>query len=161
MVFGVSGSGKTLIGKILAERLRIEFIEGDDFHPDANIAKMKSGHPLVDADRMPWLNILEKKIAQKASNSQSFVMSCSALKIRYRDVLRKGGNIIFLFLNVAEKVVAERLNNRKHHFMPAALLHSQIETLEYPQENERDIIEIDASQTPEKIVEDILGKILP
>jgi gluconokinase len=157
VIFGVSGSGKTLMGKMLAKNLGIEFIEGDDFHSLANVEKMKSGHPLTDADRMPWLHILKNEIQKRITNNKDFVLSCSALKIEYRDILRKAGNIRFLFLNVSENVVSGRLMHRKAHFMPPSLLHSQIETLERPQKTEKDIIVVNASQSPQKVLDDILA----
>nr|WP_294896585.1 gluconokinase [uncultured Pedobacter sp.] len=156
IIFGVSGSGKTSIGKMLAEELNAEFIEGDDFHPETNIEKMRNGHPLTDADRLPWLHILETEIHRKIKENKEFVLSCSALKLEYREILRKAGNVIFLFLDVPESVVANRLLTRKGHFMPMSLLHSQIETLERPQQKENDVMVIDASQPPQKVLLDIL-----
>lgn len=160
VIFGVSGSGKSSIGEMLAKKLNIEFIEGDDFHPKENVEKMKAGHPLTDADRAPWLSILQQKIATQIDANQGFVLSCSALKVKYRNELRKAEGIQFLFLDVAERVAAERLRNRKNHFMPAALLNSQIQLLERPKQEENDVILIDASKQKHAIVEDIMNRYL-
>ncbi len=160
IVFGVSGCGKTLIGKLLAEKLDISFIEGDDLHPVKNITKMKNGDHLTDADRMPWLAFIEKEIKARIDAKKGFVLSCSALKVNYRTILRKAGKVRFLFLNVDEKKLQQRLLNRKGHFMPASLLDSQMNTLELPQPNESDILFLDAGQSPEKIITDILNAIL-
>ena len=159
IVIGVSGSGKTSISKMLAAQLKISFIEGDDLHPQSNIDKMKNGIALNDADRFPWLNIIKEKISEKITNQKSLVLSCSALKISYRDILREAGNIKFLFLKVDEEEVAERLENREGHFMPKSLIHSQIETLESPKENENDILIIDASKNASEVLEECLKKI--
>ena len=158
VVFGVAGSGKTSIGKMLAEQLNIEFIEGDDLHPQQNIYKLKNGIALNDADRLPWLNIIKEKISTKIKKKEGFVLSCSALKVDYRDLLREAGNIRFLFLKVAENEVAERLAHREGHFMPSSLMHSQIETLENPSQ-EADVIFIDANKRPEMVVNDCISKI--
>ncbi len=159
VIFGVSGSGKTLIGRMLAEKLNIDFIEGDDFHPKTNVEKMKAGHPLTDADRMPWLKIISQDIATHIYANEGFVLSCSALKKNYRDILRKAGNFRFLFLDVSEAILTERMSYRKNHFMPASLLHSQIETLEIPGKVESDVIQIDANQIPNAVVKEIISKI--
>lgn len=159
VVFGISGSGKTHISTLLAETLKIEFLEGDDFHPNENVEKMKRGHPLTDADRLPWLQLLKSEIRGRIIKNEGFVLSCSALKAKYRDILREAGSLNFVFLEIEEKIVLERLQNRKNHFMPAFLLRSQIETLEAPLENERDIVRLDASQAPEKIIDAILFEV--
>ncbi|WP_442795401.1 gluconokinase [Pelobium manganitolerans] len=158
VIFGISGSGKTLIGQMLAQRLGIDFIEGDDYHPQANINKMKSGHALNDQDRAPWLKLLEQEIELRVKAKKPFVLSCSALRLVYRDALRKGGAIRFLFLDVAEDVVAERLKLRTGHFMPASLLHSQSLTLEKPTSKETDVVFINAAQKPGDVVAEIIRK---
>lgn len=159
IVFGVSGSGKTSVGEMLAAKLKIDFIEGDDLHPKSNIDKMKNGIALTDADRLPWLSIIKEKLLTKIIRQENFVLSCSALKVSYRDILREAGNIKFLFLKVGEEEVAERLENREGHFMPKSLIHSQIETLESPKENENDILIIDASKNASEVLEECLKKI--
>jgi gluconokinase len=159
IVFGVSGSGKTSVGEMLAAKLKIDFIEGDDLHPKSNIDKMKNGFALTDADRLPWLSIIKEKISEKIKNQESFILSCSALKVSYRNILREAGNIKFLFLKVDEKEVSKRLENRKGHFMPSSLLHSQMETLEIPSIKEKDVIIIDASKQPQDVLKECLTKL--
>lgn len=159
VIFGVSGSGKTLIGRMLADDLKIEFLEGDDYHSKTNIKKMRSGLPLNDRDRIPWLMILKGEIERRLETNKGFVLSCSALKTSYRNVLRDAGEICFVFLDVPERIVFGRVTGRKNHFMPVTLLHSQIETLELPTEKDHDILTIDATQVPEKIIADILSRI--
>ncbi len=156
IVFGVSGSGKTSVGEMLAAKLKIDFIEGDDLHPKSNIDKMKNDIALTDADRLPWLSIIKEKISEKIKNQESFILSCSALKVSYRNILREAGNIKFLFLKVDEKEVSKRLENRKDHFMPSSLLHSQMETLEIPSIKEKDVIIIDASKQPQDVLKECL-----
>ncbi|OAQ41592.1 hypothetical protein A5893_00295 [Pedobacter psychrophilus] len=156
IVCGVAGSGKTSIGKILAEKLGIDFIEGDEFHSQANINKMQNGIALNDADRLPWLNILKRKISDKINEQQGFIISCSALKASYRDILRTAGEVRFLFLKADENEIAGRLKNRDGHFMPSSLLHSQIEALEIPLTKEKDILIIDASKSKEDIIKHII-----
>ena len=154
IVIGISGSGKTSISKMLAAQLKIDFIEGDDLHPQENIDKMKNGIALTDADRLPWLSIIKEKLLTKIIRQENFVLSCSALKVSYRDILREAGNIKFLFLKVGEEEVSERLEHRKGHFMPKSLIHSQIETLEIPSNKEKDIIIIDASKQPQDVLKE-------
>jgi carbohydrate kinase (thermoresistant glucokinase family) len=155
IIIGVSGSGKTSIGKMLAQQLDVEFIEGDDLHSQANIDKMNNSIALNDEDRLPWLNIIKEKISNKIKEQKSFVLSCSALKVSYRDVLREAGNVKFLFLKVDEKEIAERLKFREGHFMPSSLLYSQLQTLEAPNSKEKDILTIDASKSPEDIIKQL------
>ena len=129
VVMGVSGSGKTTLGKLLAERLGCEFIEGDDFHPPANVAKMASGTPLDDADRWPWLEILNSKLRER----QKAVLACSALKEIYREKLSSGvKDLKFVFLSGSFDLIEARLQARQHRYMPASLLKSQFATLEPP-----------------------------
>jgi len=103
---GVSGVGKTTVGKRLAERLGVEFLEGDSFHPPANIAKMKNGEPLTDADRQPWLEILARELAARRDAGKGVVLACSALRRRYRDILRAGhDDVDFVFLDADQAVI--------------------------------------------------------
>lgn len=126
---GVSGSGKTAVGAALARRLRVPFADADDLHPPENIAKMSAGVPLTDEDRRPWLDAVAAWLAAHAETGG--VASCSALKRAYRDVLRGGApHTVHLHLHGDREVLAERVDGRRGHFMPAALLDSQLATLE-------------------------------
>jgi gluconokinase len=132
IVMGVSGSGKTTVGAQMAEQLGWDFAEGDSFHPPENVAKMSSGIPLTDADRWPWLALLAEWIDRHLDAGESGVVTCSALKRSYRDVLRKGHESAVLFLHLAgtREQLQERLENRRGHFMPPGLLSSQLADLE-------------------------------
>src|SRR5260221_7925551 len=133
VVMGVSGAGKTTVGRLLAERLGVEFLEGDRYHPPANIAKMQSGEPLTDADRLPWLEILARELAARRAAGKGVVLACSALRRLYRDILRAGhDDVVFVFLQAHQAVIQRRLDERREHFMPASLLESQLLALETP-----------------------------
>ncbi|RLK48978.1 gluconokinase [Microbacterium telephonicum] len=126
VVMGPSGSGKSLVGAALAARMRSRFVDGDDLHPRANVAKMAAGHPLTDADREPWLAAVAAVLAQETS----MVVACSALRRVYRDGIRAGvGGVAFVELVVPEAQLRTRMG-RRDHFMPASLLDSQLATLE-------------------------------
>lgn len=126
---GVSGSGKSTVGATIAQRLRLPFADADDFHPPENVAKMASGRPLDDHDRQPWLQTLGGWLAEREHSGA--VLSCSALKRSYRDLLRsQAGAVSFLHLDGTQAVVAARLAARAGHFMPPSLLRSQFATLE-------------------------------
>lgn len=143
IVMGVSGCGKSTFGEALAVAFGGPFIEGDTLHPVANIEKMSKGMPLVDADRLPWLDDLASAIVGQQTDDKVVVASCSALKRSYRDRLRFGigTNLVFVFLDVAEDVIQARLAKREDHFMPAGLLESQFATLERPANEERDVVQ--------------------
>ena len=158
IIFGVSGAGKTTVGKLLARELGWRFIEGDDFHPAANIEKMRSGHPLTDEDRWPWLDYLRKRIEQLLSAGENAVLACSALKRAYRDRLRVSDEVKFVFLRGDYALVEKQLRSRHGHFMNAALLQSQFDDLEEPQPDEN-VLTIELGQTPEDIVERIQAKL--
>jgi len=128
VVMGVSGSGKSTVGAALAQRLRVPFADADDFHPAANIAKMTAGEPLDDDDRYPWLEAIGNWLAGHCRDGG--VMSCSALKRKYRDQLRHCPDVRFLHLTGSPELIARRQASRPGHFMPAALLASQFATLE-------------------------------
>jgi gluconokinase len=152
ILMGVSGSGKTTIGQLLAQDLGWPFYDGDDFHPQANIDKMRQGIPLTDEDRDSWLTALRHHIDTLLDNRQSAVLACSALKQGYRD--RLGGDrpaVRFIYLKGDYALIRQRLQKRQGHFMPADLLKSQFATLEAPE----DVLAIDISQTPEAIVNSI------
>ncbi|MFI6448560.1 gluconokinase [Kitasatospora sp. NPDC050543] len=150
---GVSASGKSTIGRQLAERLGVPFVEGDDFHPASNIARMKAGHPLDDAAREPWLRGLADWIRHSTRAGQGAVLSCSALKHEYRDLLRAAGpGVCFLYLALDRETARERISHRPGHFMPARLLDSQYDTLE-PLRAEEPGVTIDASAGPGRVLE--------
>jgi gluconokinase len=137
VVMGVSGSGKTTIAKALADRLGWAFEEGDDLHPGSDIAKMRSGHPLDDRDRWPWLEKVAEWIDGWRQTGKSGVITCSALKRSYRDFLVRGRpDVRLLYLHGDVELIAARLTARKGHFMPASLLDSQLATLEEPDPDE-------------------------
>ena len=125
IIMGVSGIGKTHIGQQLAVALRLPFFDGDDFHPAANVQKMKSGIPLNDDDRQPWLASLNRHIKTWVANGGA-VLACSALKDRYRQTLAHGTTVCFIYLHATKAQILERLNHRKGHFMPPSLLDSQL-----------------------------------
>ncbi|MCO5130839.1 MAG: gluconokinase [Xanthobacteraceae bacterium] len=160
VVMGVSGSGKSTVGAALARRLGWRFEDGDAFHPPANVAKMKAGHPLDDNDRRPWLEAIAAEIARVAAARGHVVIACSALKRAYRDILiggRRDARIVFL--DGDQALIAGRLAKRKGHFMPPGLLASQFATLEPPDAGEHvTTVPIDADV--ESIVDDIVRKLL-
>ena len=155
VVMGVSGSGKSTIAEQLAARLGWRYVDGDLFHPPANVAKMSAGHPLTDEDRWPWLRAIAAEIDRLAAAGARAVVACSALKRAYRDILVHGrDDIRIVFLSGTKDLIAKRLAARKGHFMPPGLLDSQFKTLEPPQPSERPItVSIDAPV--DGIVDDI------
>jgi gluconokinase len=158
VVMGVSGSGKSAVGAALAQRLRVPFADADDFHPPANIAKMTAGEPLNDDDRYPWLEAIGEWLAARQTGG---VMSCSALKRKYRDQLRAHrSDVEFLHLAGSPEVIGRRQASRPGHFMPAALLASQFDTLEALQDDERGVT-IDVDQDIDSIIESYLGSTDP
>lgn len=138
VVMGVSGSGKTAIGSALARALGVEFVEGDDFHPEENVKRMASGIALTDEDRGPWLRSIAARLRAAQDAGTGLVVSCSALRRSYRDLLRaEAGDVRFIFLKGARALIAERLAARSGHFMPPSLLDSQFAALEEPGPDER------------------------
>ena len=158
VVMGVSGSGKTLIGSALARALGIDFVEGDDYHPAENVERMASGIPLTDADRAVWLRSLADRLRDANAADTGLVMSCSALKKSYRDVLRSGArNLQFVFLRGERVLLAERIAGRRGHFMPSSLLDSQLATLEEPSPDERAWV-CDIRESPEDLVAALVAR---
>jgi gluconokinase len=138
IVAGVSGSGKTTVGALIAGRLRWRFADADSFHPEANVAKMRSGIPLTDEDRAPWLRAVADWMDARIAAEQSAVIACSALKRAYRDMLLSGRpEATMVFLQVSKDMLARRLATRHGHFFPEKLLDSQLEALEPPAPDER------------------------
>jgi gluconokinase len=158
IVFGVSGAGKTTIGKLLAEQFGWRFYEGDDFHPRANIEKMRRGLPLVDEDRWPWLNLLREQITRSLSAKENAVLACSALKRAYRERLRISDDVKFVFLRGNYALIERQLRRRRGHFMNPALLQSQFADLEEPEPDE-DAITIELGRTPQELVIEIKTKL--
>ena len=152
ILMGVSGSGKTTIGKLLAEELGWAYYEGDDYHPIANIRKMSQGMPLTDEDRGPWLSALRKLIQDLLQKTQSAIVGCSALKGWYRDRLQGGSqDVCFVYLRGSSELLRQRLRSRQGHYMQASLLASQLATLEEP----ADVLTVDIAQEPNLIVAQI------
>ncbi len=140
VVMGVSGSGKSTIGETLAARLGWRFADGDRFHPASNVAKMSAGQPLTDDDRRPWLQAIADEIDRVCKAGQHVVVACSALKRAYREILLHGRNDVgIVYLDGTEALIANRLTQRKGHFMPPGLLASQFQTLEPPGVSEHPI----------------------
>lgn len=154
VVMGVSGSGKSTVAGILAGRLGWDFLEGDDLHPQANVDKMAAGQPLTDDDRMPWLALVETWITARTSRGQPAIVTCSALKRSYRDVLR-GENVVFVYLAGPPELIARRLSARVDHYMPPSLLASQLATLEPPAPDEQ-VIAVDVGRPPEVQAEEVI-----
>jgi gluconokinase/shikimate kinase len=155
VLMGVSGCGKSTVAGVLAGILGWDFEEGDDLHPPGNIAKMASGHPLDDADRWPWLERVAAWIRAHTDAGRPGIITCSALKRRYRDVLR-GNDVVFVYLHGTREQIAARLAARHGHFMPAALLDSQFADLEEPGPDE-DAIRIEIGATPAEQARQIIA----
>jgi gluconokinase len=159
LVAGVAGSGKTTVGKLLADRLGCEFEDGDMLHPAANLAKMEAGVPLTDADRWPWLQIIEAWIDQRISAGETAVLACSALHRRYRDALLDGRpDAQLVFLQISREVAAARLARRHGHFFPAQLLDSQFRALQPPGPDER-VLVVDANQPADDMAAEIASRL--
>ncbi len=156
LIMGVSGSGKTTIGGLLAAALGGRYIEGDDFHPPANIAKMQAGLPLSDDDRLPWLQALGKALQAPENKGVPVILGCSALRESYRQLIRSFcPQCQIVWLHGSPERVAARIKDRLGHFMPASLLESQFAILEAP----ADAITVSIDQPPEAIVKQILDQL--
>src|SRR5947209_1161394 len=165
IVMGVTGSGKTTVGTLLAQKLRWQFTDADDFHPSTNIAKMRSGAPLDDSDRAPWLAALRQAIQNWNESGQNVVLACSALKRSYREELR-AGPVRFVYLKGTRELILSRLRSRHGHFASEAILNGQFADLEEP-ESERlttqasepdDTITVEVNKTPGDIASEIMEK---
>lgn len=157
VVMGVAGSGKTTVGRALARRLDTKFVDADDAHPPANIEKMRTGIPLTDADRRPWLLALRDRLA----SSEALVVTCSALKREYREMLREAGAVTVVFLDVDQATALERLNARDDHFMKAGMLQSQFDDLERPESDEHDVFAVDAAQPVATLLDLLVARLDP
>lgn len=162
VVMGVSGSGKTTVAQGVVARTGWVFAEADEFHPTANIDKMSQGIPLTDEDRWPWLHDLAGWMAAHAAKGEDTVITCSALKRSYRDVLRadvaalgSGHRVVFAHLDGAAEVIAARLEGRKGHFMPPSLLQSQIDTLEALDADEDGVV-LDLTAAPDELIDRVM-----
>jgi len=151
VVMGVTGCGKSTVGAALGERLGWPFLDADDFHPEANVAKMASGVALVDANRWPWLDRIAAELAAIGARGGHAVLACSALKAAYRERIAAGGDVRFVHLVGDQDTIAARLAVRKHRYMPASLLASQFATLEPP----REAVDVDVRLTVARQVDGI------
>lgn len=152
VVMGVSASGKSTVGRLLAQARGATYLDGDDFHPPANVARMAAGQALTDADRQGWLAALSARLAQAVAGAEGVVLSCSALKRRYRDVLRQGApGLKLIFLHGSRELLAARIAARTGHYMPPSLLDSQLAALEAPHADEA-ALAFDVALSPQQIV---------
>jgi gluconokinase len=149
VVMGVSGSGKSTVGKLLASDLGWTFVEGDDYHPPANVEKMRRGAPLDDNDRRPWLEAIHRRLEDACKRGNNVVLACSALKHAYQDYLTHfaSESVRYVYLTGSEELIRQRLMRRTGHFMNPSLLHSQFETLEPP----AGAIQMDISSSPQAL----------
>ena len=158
VVMGVTGSGKSTVGAGLARALDVPFIDGDDLHPRQNVERMAAGVPLTDEDRRPWLLAIAARLREAQGAGRGLVVACSALKRSYRDLLRSGASDIrFVHLAGSRALLAERMTQRRGHYMPPSLLDSQLNTLEEPSPDE-DVWLCDIRQTPDAIVADLVTR---
>jgi gluconokinase len=157
VLMGVSGTGKTTVGRLLATKLGWHFVEGDDYHPIVNVEKMSAGIPLTDEDRCPWLQALRQRIEAACGQGENVILACSALKREYRRYLERHDLdcVHYVFLHGSEELISRRLSARKGHFMDPNLLQSQFEALEVPQGT----LQIDITPVPEEIAADIRRKL--
>jgi gluconokinase len=155
-MMGVAGAGKTTVGNLVASQLAWEFADGDDYHPAANVEKMRNGIPLSDADRAPWLEILRSLIANWIASGKSGVLACSALKRAYRERLQVSPEVRVVYLKGSVALLQRRMRARLGHFMTERMLESQLATLEEPE----DAVVVDVDRSPEEIVAEIRRKLL-
>ncbi|KAI0486222.1 P-loop containing nucleoside triphosphate hydrolase protein [Xylaria cf. heliscus] len=166
LVTGPAGCGKTTVAEHLSKSLSLPYLEGDAFHPQANIDKMASGIPLTDADRWDWLTLLrEESLKQLASGAEGVVLTCSALKRKYRDVIRVAPyfshdvSLHFIYLHAPEAVLLDRVGQRQGHYMGANMVRSQFEILEPPTAEETDVISVDVSGSIDEVLKVALGQV--
>lgn len=153
IVMGVSSSGKSTVAQSLGRRLHVPFLDGDGYHPPANVEKMRAGIPLDDADRWPWLESLAVALHEAADRKGAAVGACSALKRAYRDFLteKAGEPILFVYLEGTREIIGERMARRKHEYMPTSLLDSQFATLEVPDPATENVLVVPVTDSVEKI----------
>ncbi|KAL7945932.1 P-loop containing nucleoside triphosphate hydrolase protein [Trichoderma barbatum] len=165
LVTGPAGCGKSSVAEYMANALNMPYIEGDSFHTPANVDKMRNGTPLTDADRWDWLTALREESMRQINEGQTgVVMTCSALKRKYRDVIRVAAYydhhllIHFIYLDASEELLLQRVAQRQNHYMGANMVHSQFDILERPSQNETDVISIDVSRTLAEVQQDALAR---
>jgi gluconokinase len=155
IVMGVSSSGKSTVGQSIARRLHVSFLDGDSYHPPANVEKMRAGIPLTDTDRWPWLESLATALATAAEKKGASVGACSALRRAYREFLveKAGEPILFVYLDGSREVIGERMAARKHEYMPLSLLDSQFATLERPDPADENVLVVPVTDSVDKITQ--------
>lgn len=159
LLMGVSGCGKSRIAQELHRLLGWPFKEGDDLHPPANVEKMRSGHPLNDRDRQPWLEAVARWIDERAAAGEPGIITCSDLKRQYRQItIGRRQGVTLVYLRGTEMLIAERINRRRHRYMPASLLHSQFEALEEPTDDEHPIV-VSVHGSISETTRDLLNKV--
>jgi gluconokinase len=159
VLMGVSGSGKTTVARGVAQREGWRLVEGDSFHPPANVAKMHAGTPLTDQDRWPWLRAIAREIDAMRGRDESAVVACSALKRAYRDILIAARtDVVLVYLQGSQALIAERIAARRDHFMSSALLDSQFATLEEPGPDEHPIV-VSIAASPDAIVDAVVREL--
>lgn len=158
IAMGVSSSGKSTVGQSIARRLHVPFLDGDGYHPPANIEKMRAGTPLTDEDRWPWLEKLAQALHEAAERKGSSVGACSALRRVYRDYLteKAGEPILFVYLDGTREVIGERMARRQHEYMPTSLLDSQFATLEVPDPQTENVLAVPVTDSVETITRTVL-----
>ena len=155
VLMGVSGSGKSAVAKQVSYNLDAAFLDGDFLHPKANILKMRSGTPLNDEDRFPWLNLISNAAFAMSNVNDISIIICSALKRKYRDIIRgENENVHFIYLKGSYDVIADRLAKRKGHYQKTGMLQSQFDTLEEPTADEKDVYIVNIEQSLERVVHD-------
>jgi len=157
IVMGVSSSGKSTVGQSIARRLHVPFLDGDGYHPEANVEKMRAGIPLTDEDRWPWLERLAGALHEAAEKKDASVGACSALKRAYRDFLteKAGEPITFVYLDGSREVIGERMAKRSHEYMPTSLLDSQFATLEVPDPASENVLVVPVTDSVDKITQTV------
>ncbi|HAH70688.1 MAG TPA: gluconate kinase [Succinivibrionaceae bacterium] len=158
VVMGTCGSGKTTVGKALAKHFNATFIDGDDLHPRHNVEKMRAGHPLNDEDRKPWLERVSDVFFSLANRSCSGVVVCSALKKKYRDIIRQGNEgLVFIHLYADKQVILDRMSKRQGHYMKTEMVDSQFEALEFPDPTvEKDVCNINVEPSIEIVIDEAI-----